>query len=77
MSEPEINQPEKAFTPEAMADAAKASETLHADLLFGVDGAAAAPDAEQLYLAALAHLDLARRHFTLAQLAQTRALAGR
>ena len=53
------------------------AETLRTDTLFDVDGAAAAPDAAQLYLLALTGLEQAHRYFVLAGLAQSRALAGR
>ena len=68
------NEDEKPFTPELLESLAKHVEDFRADTLFGVDGGCAEPFAEQHYLAALAHLELAHREFMLAMYHQRRSL---
>jgi hypothetical protein len=63
------------FTPETLAACVKAVEALRNQYLFDIDEAGADPVAEQHYLTALATLEVARQHFALARLFQTRALA--
>lgn len=66
-----------AFTPETLRDYAKRVEDLRHHFLFSLDDAGSDPFAEQHYLVALANLELAQRAFSLAALAQSRAISGR
>ena len=71
------NEEDAAFDPSTLQRYTKAAEKLHHDILFGTDvnGSGADPLAEQEYLVALSHLELAMRHFTMARTHQVRALA--
>ena len=72
------NKEDAPFTPATLQDYAKRADALHKDILFGTDGNSGAdPLAEQEYLIALSHLELAHRHFTMARFHQVRALATR
>jgi hypothetical protein len=64
------------FTPETLRNFTIDIEKLRHEMLFDMKSAGADPFAEQHFLAALAHLELAQRALTLAQFSQSRALAG-
>ena len=70
----DVNEPQVVFSPEAMEEAAGRVDKLRGELLFDIDAACAAPDAEQLFLLALTCLEQARANLKLAQYAQSRAL---
>lgn len=66
------------FSPDTLEKCAKQVEDLRlGEFLFGIDEAGADPVAEQLYLVALNHMELAERHFKLAKLAQIKAITER
>jgi hypothetical protein len=69
------NKDDEPFTPETLDGYTKRIEDLRCEILFETDGAGADPHAEQLYLLALGHLDMAGRYMALASMAQSRALA--
>jgi hypothetical protein len=71
----DYNEDDKPFMPETLKACAREAEDLRAECLFGIASEGADPFAEQQFLAALAYLDLAHRHFALAGLTQARALA--
>ena len=69
-----MDDDDKPFTPETLADYAKQIEDMRNRLLFESDDAGADAVAEQHFLVALGHLELAHRAMKLANLAQMRAL---
>ena len=71
----DYNKDPEPFDPHTLEVYRKAVEDFRCRCLFDTDDAGADPLAEQEYLAALAHLELAHRHFTMARIHQVRALA--
>lgn len=65
---------ETPFTPENLRELAKKVDEIHGEALFGIDPAGASPESEQLYLLGISCLEQAKRYFTLANMAQTRAI---
>jgi hypothetical protein len=63
------------FSPHTLHACAEEIEKIRHGHLCDIDGAGADPSAEQHYLLALSELETAQRSFTLAALAETRALA--
>jgi hypothetical protein len=70
------NKEDEPFTPGTLQTYEKRLDKLRHDILFDTDSAGADPVAEQQYLIALSHLEMAQRHLALARLSQVRALAG-
>jgi len=68
---PDPNADDEPFTPETLEAYAKLTEDLRGHCLFSIDVAAANSEAEQQFLMALSHLELAQRHFKLAALKQS------
>lgn len=62
------------FTPETLRDLASQIEKMRFDMLMDMEDAGACPYAEQHYLVALGHLELAHRAMSLAHMSQSRAL---